>query len=151
ACLQCLAWPRQISVAVNLSGVQLRRRGFARAVVKVLAETRLAPSRLELELTESVSLFSSATARRNLARLKAAGIRIALDDIGTGYSSLRCLTSFAFDKRKIDRSFVQRMGTRECDASVVRALVRIGSANGIETTAEGVEDERQLATLIGMG
>jgi EAL domain-containing protein (putative c-di-GMP-specific phosphodiesterase class I) len=151
ACAQGCLWPQTVKVAVNVSGAQLRRAELAAEIGSILDETGLPARRLELELTESMSLFDCASAKNNLDLLKSWGVRVSLDDLGTGYSSLKCLTSFPFDKIKIDRSFVQRMLASPCDASVVKAIARLGRAMDVETTAEGVEEEAQLTALIDAG
>jgi EAL domain-containing protein (putative c-di-GMP-specific phosphodiesterase class I) len=111
----------------------------------------LHPSRLELEITESVLLQENEATLVTLHQMQALGVRIAMDDFGTGYSSLSYLRSFPFNKIKIDRSFVRELGTRaDCDA-IVRALAGLAASLGMTTTAEGVETEEQFAHLRKLG
>ena len=128
ACNNVMAWPQHITLAVNLSPAQFGNGDIKDIVVGALAESGLQPHRLELEITESVLLEGSEKNLRILASLKALGVKIVLDDFGTGYSSLSYLSRFAFDKVKIDRSFVSEMGGRpECAAIVVEFIVTISS------------------------
>jgi EAL domain-containing protein (putative c-di-GMP-specific phosphodiesterase class I) len=147
ACRDALAWPEYVRVAVNVSSVQFRQAGLEAAIQQALLVSGLAPNRLEIEITESVFLEDSADLLNLLHRLKRNGVRFALDDFGTGYSSLSYLQSFPFDKIKIDRSFIQDLATRPGAKAIVRAITELAAAMGMETTAEGVEDEAQLAEL----
>jgi EAL domain-containing protein (putative c-di-GMP-specific phosphodiesterase class I) len=112
-----------------------------------LLETGLAPSRLALEITESVLIDDFTRAVAVLRRLKALGVRIAMDDFGTGYSSLSNLQSFAFDKIKIDRSFISNLKTNPHAATIVRAVIGLGRGLNVPIVAEGVETREQLAFL----
>ena len=105
ACIEAATWPQDIKVAVNLSSLQLGRHGFVQEIERVLADSGLAPNRLELEITETVPLIENAAMREILHGLRRRGICIALDDFGTGYSSLSYLRSFPFDRLKIDLFF----------------------------------------------
>jgi diguanylate cyclase (GGDEF)-like protein len=147
ACMTAAAWPEDISVAVNLSAVQFRSGHLLQAVETALAESRLAPSRLELEITESVLMQNSDDRLATLHRLRALGVRIALDDFGTGYSSLGYLRSFPFDKIKIDRTFVGDLITNRDSRVIVSAIIGLGIGLGMKVTAEGVETAEQLAAL----
>lgn len=147
ACAQATAWPEHIKVAVNVSSVQFRRPGLSEVVLQALSVSGLAPSRLELEITESIFLEGSEATLALLHSLRALGVRIALDDFGTGYSSLSYLQSFPFDKLKIDRSFIVNLLTKPGAGAIVRAIADIGHALGMEITAEGVEEQEQLAEL----
>ncbi|MCJ2035739.1 putative bifunctional diguanylate cyclase/phosphodiesterase [Methylobacterium sp. J-068] len=151
ACAEAATWPLPLRVAVNLSPVQFRNRGLAGTVKRVLAETGLAPDRLELEITETVLLAENAANLAALHQLRALGARIAMDDFGTGYSSLGYLRSFPFDRIKIDRSFVSEMETHPEAAAIVRAIVDLGASLGILTTAEGIETEGQFQRLRAAG
>ncbi len=151
ACRQAAAWPDHLRVAVNVSPLQFRTPGFASTIFQALARSGLAPGRLEVEITESVFLEGADPTVALLHRLRALGIRIALDDFGTGYSSLSYLRSFPFDKLKIDRSFVIPIALDRSAAAIVHAIVDLAAALGMETTAEGVEDEAQLAELKRQG
>jgi diguanylate cyclase (GGDEF)-like protein len=138
-------------VAVNVSPLQLRDAGFADQVASILAETGLAPGRLQLEITENVLLENNDTVRMVLAALRQAGVGIVLDDFGTGYSSLSYLRRYAIDKLKIDRSFVRLVDGDGNSASIVKALIDLARALNVAVTAEGVETEGQMALLVGMG
>ena len=151
ACARAMSWPEHVRVAVNVSAVQFHRGGLQETVLRALADTRLAPGRLEVEITESIFLDGSDTTLRLLHSLRALGVRIALDDFGTGYSSLSYLQSFPFDKLKIDRSFIQNLLTREGATAIVHAITELANALGIETTAEGVEETAQLMELRAHG
>ena len=147
ACREACNWPEHVRVAVNVSSVQFRQKGLNKIVVQALAASGLDPHRLEIEITESIFLESSEETLGVLHGLKQLGVRIALDDFGTGYSSLSYLQSFPFDKIKIDRSFIQDLLVRKGATAVVRAIVDLATALGMETTAEGVEETDQLEHL----
>ncbi|MCW3848226.1 EAL domain-containing protein [Sphingomonas sp. LB-2] len=147
ACAHAASWPDHIRVGVNVSSVQFRRPGLKELVMQALAASRLAPSQLELEITESIFLEGSEATLKILHSLRALGVRIALDDFGTGYSSLSYLLRFPFDKIKIDRSFIQNLLTRPGATAIVHAITGLANTLGIETTAEGVEESDQLAEL----
>jgi len=150
ACLDGKAWPG-VSVAVNVSPLQFRRADFVDVVERILEETRFDPSRLELELTESVLLGNVDSAEAAMLRLKALGVRVALDDFGTGYSSLLYLRRFPFDKLKIDRSFVRSIEKAADAAAIVHAIVSLGRGLGMKVTAEGVETADQQLFLRAAG
>jgi diguanylate cyclase (GGDEF)-like protein/PAS domain S-box-containing protein len=147
ACQQAASWPDPLVVAVNVSPVQFRSEGLFEAIDEALRESGLAPSRLEIEITESVLLDDSADNLALLRRLRARGMRIALDDFGTGYSSLHYLKQFPFNRLKIDRSFVREIENSPESLAIVRAIIGLGASLGIDTTAEGVETAAQLETL----
>ncbi len=144
ACKEAARWPDPIKVAVNLSPVQFRNRGLVTMVTHALAAARLAPHRLELEITEAVLLQDDETIVSMLHQLRALGVRISMDDFGTGYSSLSYLRSFPFDKIKIDRSFIKDIDRNHDSAVIIRAIASLGQSLGIETTAEGIETDEQL-------
>jgi len=144
ACRDAARWPEPIRVAVNLSPVQFRNRGLVTMVTQVLAAARLAPSRLELEITEAVLLQDDEAIVAMLHQLRALGVRIAMDDFGTGYSSLSYLRSFPFDKIKIDRSFIKDIDRNRDSAVIIKAIASLGQSLGIDTTAEGIETVEQL-------
>jgi diguanylate cyclase (GGDEF)-like protein len=150
ACMDGKAWP-DLTIAVNVSSLQFRRIDFVEVVEKILKETRFNPTRLELELTESVLLGNVDTAEAAMVRLKALGVRLALDDFGTGYSSLLYLRRFPFDKLKIDRSFVQSIEKAADAAAIVHAIVSLGRGLGMQVTAEGVETADQQLFLRAAG
>ncbi|WP_304560357.1 putative bifunctional diguanylate cyclase/phosphodiesterase [Sphingomonas immobilis] len=151
ACRQAVKWPDHVRVAVNVSPLQFRASGFANVIFQALSRSGLVHSRLEIEITESVFLEGESAVVSLLHQLRAMGVRIALDDFGTGYSSLSYLRSFPFDKIKIDKSFVDRVANDTSSAAIVRAIVDLATALHMETTAEGVEDDDQLARLRGQG
>lgn len=146
ACKQVTQWPHEVRVAVNLSPVQFKAEGLVDAVAAALADSALAPDRLELEVTESVLLLDSKSVLRTFQKLRALGVRLAMDDFGTGYASLAYLRSFPFDKIKIDQSFVADVERHDCRA-IVKATVALATKLGISTTAEGVETAQQLAIM----
>ncbi|HEX3710007.1 MAG TPA: GGDEF domain-containing phosphodiesterase, partial [Pseudolabrys sp.] len=150
ACIDGMAWPK-ITVAVNVSPLQFRRSDFFDVVEKTLADTKFDPTRLELELTETVLLGNVDSAEAAMLRLKALGVRIALDDFGTGYSSLLYLRRFPFDKLKIDRSFVLSIEKAADAAAIVHAVVSLGRGLGMQVTAEGVETADQQLFLRAAG
>jgi diguanylate cyclase (GGDEF)-like protein/PAS domain S-box-containing protein len=147
ACREAASWPRPLQVAVNLSPVQFRHGDLPALVHAVLLETGLAPSRLELEITEGVLIDDFSGAVSILRRLKSLGVRIAMDDFGTGYSSLSYLQSFPFDKIKIDRSFIANLDCNPQAAAIIRAVIGLGRGLGLPVVAEGVETTSQLAFL----
>ena len=151
ACGVAAGWPAPIRVAVNLSPAQFKDRGLSETIKRILDETGLAPSRLELEITESLLLTDTDANLATLHRLKAVGIRISMDDFGTGYSSLGNLRSFPFDKIKIDQSFVKDLETNPDSAAIVRAVLSLGNSLGIGTIAEGVETNEQMLRLKNEG
>ena len=151
ACTDALAWPDSSKVAVNLSPAQFKNRNIAQLIANVLDDTGLPPSRLELEVTESVLLHDVAENLAILRTLKGFGIRIAMDDFGTGYSCLGSLRSFPFDKIKIDRSFVSDLENNPDAAAIIHAVLGLGHSLGMATCAEGVETKEQLAFLRSEG
>ena len=151
ACREAAKWPEHVRIAVNVSPVQFRSRTLALNVAAALAASNLAPSRLELEITEAVLMRDDETALATLHHLRALGVRIALDDFGTGYSSLSYLHRFPFDKIKIDRSFVRNIGDEGASSAIIEAVVNIAKASHMTTTAEGVEQEWQRELLRELG
>ena len=147
ACREAAGWPERVKVAVNLSPAQFKSKALALVVTTALADSGLAPDRLELEITESVLLQDNDTVRGVLHQLRQLGVRISMDDFGTGYSSLSYLRSFPFDKIKIDQSFVRDMGQHDDSIAIVRAVAGLGRNLGMSTTAEGVETNEQLGRL----
>lgn len=147
ACHQASRWPSDVSVAVNVSPKQFTASGIASTITSALSASGLPPRRLELEITESIFIADIDTTLATLHSLRNLGVRIALDDFGTGYSSLSYLRSFPFDKVKIDKSFVEDLGTSTNGHAVIRAITTLASALGMETLAEGVEDIAQFEVL----
>jgi diguanylate cyclase (GGDEF)-like protein/PAS domain S-box-containing protein len=151
ACAEAESWPDDIILAVNVSPVQFKGEAFALKVAAALGASNLPPHRLELEITEAVLIRDDEVALAVLHQLRGVGVRIALDDFGTGYSSLSYLQRFPFDKIKIDRSFVDDLGTQEASAAIVQAVVNIAAARTMTTTAEGVETAMQRDLLRTLG
>ncbi|HVM02336.1 MAG TPA: EAL domain-containing protein [Acidimicrobiales bacterium] len=157
ACRQLRAWTdsdpsrRDLVVAVNLSAHQFRLPDLTEKVADVLEVTGLQPSRLCLEVTESAMMADADAATVMLERLKALGTRVSIDDFGTGYSSLSYLKRFPVDYVKIDRSFIGELREGDVDTEIVRAVIRLASAVGMRSVAEGVENERQLLVLRELG
>lgn len=151
ACREAAHWPDGLTVSVNLSPVQFRLPDLVDRIAAVLAETGLAPRRLELELTETAMIDDMSSATATLRCLKALGIAIALDDFGTGYSSLSFLRMLPFNRIKIDRSFVQDLGIKPEAAAIVRAVTGLCASLGVAATAEGVETDDQIAALRAEG
>jgi diguanylate cyclase len=149
ACTEAAAWPRPLTLAVNVSPVQLHNAGFAGLVHEILVATGMPARRLELEITETALIRDFNRALATLRQLKALGIRIAMDDFGTGYSSLSNLRAFPFDKIKIDRSFVSSVDANGQAKAIVKAVLGLGEGLGLPVLAEGVETERELEFLAG--
>jgi EAL domain-containing protein (putative c-di-GMP-specific phosphodiesterase class I) len=151
ACREAAAWPRPLQIAVNLSPVQFRHGDLAGLVHTVLLETGLSPDRLELEVTEGVLIDDFSRAVSILRRLKSLGVRIAMDDFGTAYSSLSYLQSFPFDKIKIDQAFISNVERNRQSAAIARAVIALARVLGLPVLAEGVETKEQLAFLAREG
>ena len=147
ACAEAVNWPPHVRVSVNLSPVQLRKRDLVDVVICALAQSGLAPERLELEVTETALIESATDCLIVLRQLKNLGVSIALDDFGTGYSSLSHLTMFPFDKIKIDKSFTQNLTKRADCAIIISATLTLARGLDIVTTAEGVETAEQYRIL----
>ena len=147
ACAAAAAWPGYLRIGVNLSPVQFGRCDLPQLVEDVLRGNRLAPGRLELEITEGVLIKDIEQALSILRQLKALGVRIAMDDFGTGYSSLSYLQRFPFDKIKIDRSFIEAMADTSESVAIIRAVTGLGEGLKIPVIAEGVETVEQMDLL----
>jgi diguanylate cyclase (GGDEF)-like protein len=143
----CRARGHLIDVSVNLSGRQLDDPSLVRAVSEALASSGLPPASLILEITESVLMRNPATAAARLRALKQLGVRLAIDDFGTGYSALAYLQDFPVDVLKIDRAFISAIGESAQAKTLIHTLMQMSSAMGLETVAEGIEDEIQLRYL----
>jgi EAL domain-containing protein (putative c-di-GMP-specific phosphodiesterase class I) len=138
-------------MSVNVSPRQLEQPGFEVVLREVLDESRVLPSMLVLELTEGVALGHAPQTRAMLDRIAATGVRLALDDYGTGYSSLGYLRSYPVSTVKIDRSFIQGLGGDDISTTIVRAIVDLSKALNLEIVAEGVETQVQAQMLREMG
>ncbi|WP_348633655.1 putative bifunctional diguanylate cyclase/phosphodiesterase [Martelella mediterranea] len=150
ACTAAAEWSGK-SVAVNVSGIELRDEGYAAKVKNILLSTGLSPQALELEVTETAATDEASAVVANLDALRAIGVQIAIDDFGTGFSSLGRLRTLNVDRIKIDRSFVRGFGEKAGDEAIIRAIVELAHASGLKTTAEGVETSFQDAGLIRIG
>lgn len=147
ACRVASAWPRTIKIAVNVSAVQFRRAEFLRTVVEALAEFNLAPSQLEVEVTESVLMADDDVAVATAASLNELGASLALDDFGVGFSSLTYLRKLPLRKIKIDRSFIHDLSVRADSAAIVKFVIGLAAELGMRVTAEGVETAAQAEHL----
>jgi diguanylate cyclase (GGDEF)-like protein len=151
ACWRATRWPEPLRVSVNLSVAQFRTSGLVDIVASALRESGLAPHRLELEITESMMLDDTEAVVSVLHRLRRMGVSIAMDDFGTGFSSMSYLTMFPFDRVKIDQSFTKGIGERPESEAVIWAVMGICKSLGIDSTAEGVETNAQLELLSRAG
>jgi diguanylate cyclase (GGDEF)-like protein/PAS domain S-box-containing protein len=151
ACREAASWPKPLQVAVNLSPAQFMHGDVVGLVHSILIETGLTPGRLELEITEGVLIEDFDRGLALLRRLKALGVRISMDDFGSGYSSLSYLQAFPFDKIKIDRAFIINLGRNPQSAAIVRAVIDLGHGLEMSIIAEGVETIDQLAFLAREG
>jgi len=151
ACREAASWPKPLQVAVNLSPAQFMHGDVVGLVHSILLETGLSPGRLELEITEGVLIEDFDRGLALLRRLKALGVRISMDDFGSGYSSLSYLQAFPFDKIKIDRAFIINLGRNPQSAAIVRAVIDLGHGLDMSIVAEGVETIDQLAFLAREG
>ncbi len=151
ACADAAQWADEVRVAVNLSPLQFRAGNLLSTVMDALKQSGLAPSRLELEITETLLLDKSDQVLATLHALRALGVRISMDDFGTGYSSLSYLRSFPFDKIKIDQSFVRDLASNRDAQAIVRSIISLGMGLGVTITAEGVETEAEFSCLRAEG
>jgi diguanylate cyclase (GGDEF)-like protein/PAS domain S-box-containing protein len=151
ACREAASWPRPLTVAVNVSPVQFHHGDLPRLVHSILLETGLAPDRLELEITEGVLIDDFSRAVSILRKLKSLGVQIAMDDFGSGYSSLSYLHAFPFGKIKIDRTFIGNLQHNHHSMAIVRAIITLGHSLDVPILAEGVETEAQFAFLVQEG
>jgi diguanylate cyclase (GGDEF)-like protein/PAS domain S-box-containing protein len=157
ACRQVQRWQAAVrgsanlALSVNLSGRQLSHPSLVDDVARVLAETGIEPSRLELEITESVLMDDVEASQDTLTRLRQLGVRLGIDDFGTGYSSMSYLRRFPVDVLKVDRSFVDGLGADPSDSAIVAAIVTLAHTLGLKAVAEGVETPDHLAELRRLG
>lgn len=152
ACRDAAQWAEGVRVAVNVSPIQFANPGLPSVVMNALAASGLAPQRLELEITESVFLNDDDGTDSMFSRLKGLGVRLALDDFGTGYSSLGYLKKAPFDKIKIDQSFVRGAAIKGSpNSAIIKAIVSLAEALGMDTTAEGAETQDELALIRNLG
>ena len=155
ACTEAVGWGRmgwsELIVAVNLSAVQFRRGQLMQTVAQVLGQTGLSPTRLELELTESILIQNVDSVMNALRDFKQLGVQLSIDDFGTGYSSLSYLKRFDIDKLKIDQSFVRDLGSNADDAAIVNAIIQLARSLKLRTIAEGVETPEVAQRLLELG
>lgn len=151
ACQSAAQWPNSVRVAVNLSAAQFRRGRLLDAVNGALSESGLSPTRLELEITESLLLSDNEPTLKMLHQLRALGVRISMDDFGTGYSSLASLEQLPLDRVKLDRSLIAGIDGSGRAASIANAIINLCRDLGVAVTAEGVERAAQLAMLHDKG
>lgn len=151
ACMEAAGWPTPMTVSVNVAVAQFATGRLAAEVRKALEASGLPGWRLEIEITESVALAQTAAVRTQIDAIRALGVRIAVDDFGTGYSSLAQLRNLPFDRLKIDRSFVGELPGGLESLAIIRAVAELGSALGLQITAEGVETVEQRDGLKAMG
>ena len=150
ACRAAAAWPKELTIAVNLSPAQFESETIVEVVAGALKELGLDANRLELEITEVLLLGNSESTMRQLRELKALGVSIVMDDFGTGYSSLNYLWKFPFDKIKIDRSFMLDFDKSGRDVeTVVKSIIALGRELRMRVTVEGVETLKQADFLTG--
>ncbi|MFY9294494.1 MAG: EAL domain-containing protein [Methylorubrum rhodinum] len=147
ACREAARWSVPLSVAVNVSAVQLHAPHFVQTVHEALFQTGLRPARLEIEITETALIRDPSRAQATLRQLKALGVRLAMDDFGTGYSSLSNLRTYPFDKIKIDGSFIRAVDANEQAKAIVRSVLGLGRGLGLPVLAEGVETAAELRFL----
>ncbi len=146
-----LSWPRELFLSFNLSSAQLMDPGTSSSILAILTRAGLDPHRLELEITETAVMSSADTAHRIIADLRAVGVRISLDDFGTGQSSLGRLREFIFDKVKIDRAFVSRMNSDRASEHIIKAVLAMCEGLDLRVVAEGIEDHAEAAKLKALG
>src|SRR5579872_2031753 len=151
ACDDATLWPADTKVSINLSPVQFKQAELFEVIVTALDKTGLPPERLEIEITESVLLERAAENLAFMERLNMIGVSLALDDFGTGYSSLSCLTTFPFNKIKIDKSFMGNLSAHYKSAAIISSVVTLARGLDMSVTAEGVETAEQLEGLKTLG
>lgn len=155
ACRQLRQWQycsdADLSISVNLSAKQLMHPSLIEQVKSALNDTDLDPKHLKLEVTESMVMEHSDRSMAVLSELSRLGVSLSTDDFGTGYSSLSYLQRFPFDRLKIDRSFINEMGTNDTSAAIVKTILMLGDNLGIEVVAEGIETQQQLDSLLRLG
>jgi diguanylate cyclase (GGDEF)-like protein len=143
ACAEVASWPNPVKMSVNISPVQFHHGDLPRLVHSVLLETGLKPDRLELEITEGVLIDDFSRAVSTLNKPRALGMHIALDDFGSGYSSLSYLHAFPFEKIKIDRAFIGDLDNNHHSMAIVRAIINLGHSLNIPILGEGIETGRR--------
>src|SRR5262249_45687989 len=151
ACATAATWPDNVKISINLSRAQLKGDNLLPIVRSALAESGIAASRLDFEITESVLMKDTFATLNTLHRLHALGARIAMDDFGMGHSSLSYLLSFPFDTIKIDRTFIRGVPNGGNSFAIVRAVASLANSLEMATVAEGIETEQQLEMVQTLG
>jgi EAL domain-containing protein (putative c-di-GMP-specific phosphodiesterase class I) len=155
SCRQMVEWHKQglehLTVAINISGKQLRLPHLPKIIAKILEKTGLAAKYIELELTESILIDDIENVVEMMYALKDMGLKLVIDDFGTGYSSLSYLKQFPVDKLKIDRSFIYEMASNENDAAIAKAIINLSHTLNLQVVAEGVETEFQKSFVVDHG
>ena len=155
ACRQAAAWEAaglaDLHVSINLSPIQFRRRRVRNAVAAAIEASGVTPGLIDLEVTEGILLGDAEDVISQLHALRALGVTLSLDDFGTGYSSLSYVRDFPLDRLKIDRTFIQGLGTNQSDLAIVRTIIDLGHILHLRVLAEGVETEAQLRLLQAEG
>ncbi|WP_420477015.1 putative bifunctional diguanylate cyclase/phosphodiesterase [Noviherbaspirillum sp. ST9] len=155
ACRQHLAWQKEglppINLALNVSPLQFRQRGFAQQLQSIVKDAGLNPACIQIEVTESTVMGNIDEAVNTLNHIRSSGIQIALDDFGTGYSSLSRLSNLPLDKLKVDQSFVHRLGHDNSSKAITMAIIALGRTLNLEIVGEGIESEEALAYLEEQG
>jgi diguanylate cyclase (GGDEF)-like protein len=151
ACAEAVNWPDDVGVAVNVSPAQLNKEGLLDVVLGALRTTGLAPHRLEIEITEALLMLDNEATLDTMHRLRRLGVRIAMDDFGTGFSSLNYLRRFPFDKIKIDQSFVRNLSEVPESSAIIRTVTKLARSLRMTTTAEGVETDLQREIVKASG
>jgi diguanylate cyclase (GGDEF)-like protein/PAS domain S-box-containing protein len=149
ACAEAASWSVPLTIAVNVSAVQIHSPAFAQTILEVLLHTGLKPERLEIEITETALVRDMARAVATLRQVRGLGVQIAMDDFGTGYSSLANLRAFPFSRIKVDQSFIRSVDHNEQSAAIVRAVLGLGNGLNVPVVAEGVERPEELEFLRG--
>lgn len=147
ACLEAASWEKPLGIGVNLSAIQLQKHELPEIVAKILQESGLDPTRLELEVTETALIHNPARSMKILSDIKKLGVRIAMDDFGTGYSSLATLQNFPVDRIKIDQSFISKLVGNSQAIAIVRAVINLSRDLALDVIAEGVETDEQANFL----
>jgi EAL domain-containing protein (putative c-di-GMP-specific phosphodiesterase class I) len=150
ACLDAMKMPHEVKLAVNLSPVQFSKSNIVETIALALSGAHMQPERLEVEITEGILLQETDQNLKTLRRLKDMGVSIALDDFGVGYSSLSYLTSFPFDKVKIDKKFIRGIDKPESRA-ILSSIVQLSRSLNLSTVAEGIETQDELAEVDALG
>jgi EAL domain-containing protein (putative c-di-GMP-specific phosphodiesterase class I) len=154
-CRQLCVWRengvRPVPIAVNVSGHQLMRGGFAERLVGILSRFQISPGQIDLEVTESTDMLNVAEVTRQMALLSEIGIRFSIDDFGTGHSTLNRLDKLPLSVLKVDRTFTERLCEVDGRRSIVQAMTSMAKALNMRVVAEGVELEEQLEALKEMG